>query len=133
MHGIAGAGSLKKVGRVGVKAIVYFEVMTTIALLLGIALAYIFQPGVGMNIDHRSTSSSLKTYLDTAAQVKAAGMSSSCMKLIPTTFVGAFSSGDVSAGAHHSIAFGCALSLIGDAGKPVNFAGSTDLAPSSSR
>src|SRR5213595_4326051 len=50
VHGIAGAGDLKKVGRVGVKAVVYFEVLTTLALALGIALAYIFQPGVGMNI-----------------------------------------------------------------------------------
>src|SRR5580693_8583008 len=51
VHGIAGAGDLKKVGRVGVKALIYFEVMTTIALALGIALAYVFGPGEGMNID----------------------------------------------------------------------------------
>jgi aerobic C4-dicarboxylate transport protein len=120
VHGIAGAGSLKKVGRVGVKAIVYFEIMTTIALLLGIALAYIFQPGVGMNIDPRSLdASSLKTYVDTAAQVKGAGTVEFLMKLIPTTFVGAFSSGDVLQVLIISIAFGCALSLIGDAGKPI--------------
>ena len=70
VHGIAGAGSLKKVGRVGVKAIVYFEVITTIALMLGIALAYAFQPGAGMNIDPRSLdAASLKSYVDTASQV----------------------------------------------------------------
>src|SRR5438093_11346507 len=64
VHGIAGAGSLKKVGRVGVKAIVYFEVVTTIALLLGIALAYLFQPGVGMNIDPNALdASTLKSYV----------------------------------------------------------------------
>src|SRR4029078_10818457 len=51
VHGIAGAGDLKKVGRVGVKALIYFEVMTTIALVLGIVLAYVFGPGHGMNID----------------------------------------------------------------------------------
>src|SRR5262245_66639113 len=74
VHGIAGAGSLKKVGRVGVKAIIYFEVVTTIALMLGIALAYIFQPGVGMNIDPKSLDASqLKTYVDTVAQVKGGG------------------------------------------------------------
>src|SRR5205823_9702322 len=54
VHGIAGAGSLKKVGRVGVKAIVYFELITTVALMLGIALAFVFQPGAGMNIDPKS-------------------------------------------------------------------------------
>src|SRR5215475_12199394 len=61
--GIAGAGDLKKVGRVGVKAVVYFEIVTTIALTLGIALAFLFQPGVGMNIDPKSLDpSALSSY-----------------------------------------------------------------------
>src|SRR5467141_1952076 len=51
VHGIAGAGDLKKVGRVGVKALIYFEALTTIALALGIVLAFVFGPGRGMNID----------------------------------------------------------------------------------
>ena len=120
VHGIAGAGSLKKVGRVGVKAIIYFEVLTSIALVLGIALAYIFQPGVGMNIDPRSLdASSLKTYVDTASQVKGAGTAEFLLKLIPTTLVGAFTSGDILQVLLISILFGCALSLIGDAGKPI--------------
>jgi aerobic C4-dicarboxylate transport protein len=120
VHGIASAGSLKKVGRVGVKAIVYFEVVTTIALMLGIALAYIFQPGAGMNIDPNSLdSTSLKTYVDTASQVKSSGTVEFLMKLIPATFVGAFTSGDVLQVLLISVLFGCALSLIGDAGKPV--------------
>ena len=51
VHGIAGAGDLKKVGRVGVKALIYFEVMTTVALVIGLVLAYVFGPGHGMNID----------------------------------------------------------------------------------
>src|SRR5438132_8952928 len=54
VHGMVGAGDLRKVGRVGVKAIVYFEGVTTIALVLGIVLAYVFEPGVGMNIDPSS-------------------------------------------------------------------------------
>jgi len=120
VHGIAGAGSLKKVGRVGVKAIVYFEVITTIALMLGIALAFAFQPGAGMNIDPRSLdATSLKSYVDTASQVKSSGTAEFLMKLIPTTFVGAFTSGDVLQVLLISVMFGCALSLIGDAGKPV--------------
>jgi aerobic C4-dicarboxylate transport protein len=51
VHGIAGAGDLKKVGRVGVKALIYFEVMTTIALIVGLVLAFLAGPGHGMNID----------------------------------------------------------------------------------
>ena len=120
VHGIAGAGSLKKVGRVGVKAIVYFELITTVALMLGIALAFVFQPGAGMNIDPKSLdATSLKSYVDTASQVKSSGTAEFLMKLIPTTFVGAFTSGDVLQVLLISVMFGCALSLIGDAGKPV--------------
>src|ERR1700752_252408 len=51
VHGIAGAGDLKKVGRVGVKALIYYEAMTTVALIVGLALAFIVGPGHGMNID----------------------------------------------------------------------------------
>ena len=120
VHGIAGAGSLKKVGRVGVKAIVYFELITTVALMLGIALAFAFQPGAGMSIDPKSLdATSLKSYVDTASQVKSSGTAEFLMKLIPTTFVGAFTSGDVLQVLLISVMFGCALSLIGDAGKPV--------------
>lgn len=120
VHGIAGAGSLKKVGRVGVKAIIYFEAITTVALMLGIALAFAFQPGVGMNIDPKSLdASALKSYVETASQVKGAGTVDFLMKLIPTTFFGAFASGDVLQVLLISVMFGCALSLIGEAGRPV--------------
>src|SRR6266581_4692600 len=54
VHGISGAGDLKRVGRVGVKALVYFELVTTIALGIGLLLAFIFQPGVGMNVDPKA-------------------------------------------------------------------------------
>ena len=73
VHGIAGAGDLKKVGRVGVKAIVYFECITTIALALGIVLAYVFQPGVGMNIDPNSLDpKAMSGYVDRSTQVASA-------------------------------------------------------------
>ena len=51
VHGIAATGDLKKVGRVGIKALIYFEVMTTVALALGVVLAFLVGPGRGMNID----------------------------------------------------------------------------------
>ena len=53
VHGIAGAGDLKRVGRVGVKSLIYFELVTTVALGLGLLLAFVFQPGAGMNVDPR--------------------------------------------------------------------------------
>jgi Na+/H+-dicarboxylate symporter len=88
--------------------------MTTMALLLGIALAYLFQPGVGTNIDSKSLdASSLKSYVGTAARVKGGGTVEFLMKLIPTTFVGAFAGDDILQVLVISIAFRCALSLLG--------------------
>jgi len=120
VHGIAGTGDLKKVGRVGVKAVIYFEVLTTVALALGIVLAYVFQPGVGMNIDPKALdASSMAGYVDTAAKVKDSGTVEFLLKLIPTTFVGAFSSGDVLQVLVIAIMAGCALSLLGTPGRPL--------------
>ena len=117
--GIAGAGDLKKVGRVGVKAVIYFEVVTTIALFLGIALAYFFQPGVGMNVDPQSLDAgALSSSVSSAQQVKSQSTVDFLMKLIPTTFVNAFAGGDVLQVLLISIGFGCALALLGQPGKP---------------
>ena len=61
VHGIAGAGDLKRVGRVGVKALIYFEILTTIALVMGLAAAFYFQPGAGMNVDPKALDASAMT------------------------------------------------------------------------
>ena len=120
VHGIAGAGELKKVGRVGVKAILYFEVVTTIALALGLLLAYVFQPGAGMNIDPKTLDAkALSAYIDTANKVTGGGVSDFLLRLIPTTVFNAFTTGDVLQVLLFSVLFGCALSLLGARGKPV--------------
>jgi aerobic C4-dicarboxylate transport protein len=120
VHGISGTGNLKKVGRVGLKALVYFEVMTTVALVLGLIVAYAFHPGVGMNVDPKTLdASSLTAYVDTAAKVKNSGITAFLMRLIPSTFFGAFSDGDVLQVLVIAVAFGCALSLIGETGRPI--------------
>ena len=120
VQGIHGAGELRKVGRVGLKALIYFEVVTTIALLLGIVLAYVFHPGAGMNIDASTLdASSLSGYVDNANAVRKTGLAEFMLKLIPTTVVSAFTSGDVLQVLLFSVIFGCALSLIGDKAQPV--------------
>ncbi|MBI3728786.1 MAG: C4-dicarboxylate transporter DctA [Burkholderiales bacterium] len=120
VHGIYGAGELKKVGRVGLKALIYFEVVTTIALVLGLALAFIFHPGEGMNIVPASLdASALGTYVDNANKVKSAGFAEFVMKIIPTTVVSAFTSGDVLQVLLFSLIFGCALSLVGEKARPI--------------
>src|SRR5690349_11690907 len=86
VHGIAGAGDLKKVGRVGVKALVYFEVMTTIALVLGLVLAIVLQPGVGMNIDtSKLDAGAIKTYSANAHGLQGGGVGNFVLNIIPTT------------------------------------------------
>jgi aerobic C4-dicarboxylate transport protein len=77
VHGIAGAGDLKKVGRVGIKALVYFEVMTTVALIVGLLLAYC--SGHGMNIDTSTLdANALNTCADNAHKMQGGGIGSSC-------------------------------------------------------
>src|ERR1700744_5883943 len=86
VHGIAGAGDLKKVGRVGVKALLYFEVMTTVALVVGLLLAYLFGPGHGMNIDvSKLDAKALAAYADNAHKLKGGVIGSFLLNIIPTT------------------------------------------------
>ena len=120
VHGIAGAGDLKKVGRVGVRALVYFEIVTTVALALGIAIAYIFGPGHGMNIDISTLdASALSSYVEKAHEVSSGGTVEFLMKLIPTTMISGFAQGDVLQVLLVAILFGCALSRVGERGKPL--------------
>ena len=120
VHGIAGAGDLKRVGRVGIKALVYFEVVTTIALLLGLALAFWFQPGAGMNVDPSTLDAkAMSAFASNADKLVQGGTVVFLMKLIPTTVVNAFATGDVLQVLMFAVLFGCALSLIGDKGAPV--------------
>ena len=88
VHGIAGAGDLKKVGRVGVKALIYFEVMTTVALVVGLLLAYLFGPGHGMNIDPSTLDAkALNTYSDNAHKLQGGGIGSFLLEHHPDHLV----------------------------------------------
>ncbi|KVL35756.1 C4-dicarboxylate transporter DctA [Burkholderia sp. MSMB1835] len=119
VSGMANAGDLKKVGRVGLKAVVYFEVMTTLALGIGLVLAWVTRPGVGMNIDLRSLdAASLSTYAKNAESLKdTAGY---LMKIIPETAIDAFAKGDILQILVFAVLFGSALSLLGDKAQRVN-------------
>ena len=121
VHGIAGAGDLKRVGRVGVKALIYFEVLTTIALVMGLALAFIFQPGAGMNVDVKSLdASALSAYASNADKLTSGGFVDFILKLIPNTVVQAFATGDVLQVLLFAVLFGCGLTMLGERGKPVS-------------
>jgi aerobic C4-dicarboxylate transport protein len=120
VHGIAGAGDLKKVGRVGGKALLYFEVMTSVALVVGLVLAFVFAPGDGMNINTASLDShALSTYADNAHKLKGGGIGSFILNIIPTTSFDALARNDVLQVLFFAIIFGVSLSLVGEAAHPV--------------
>lgn len=114
VHGIAGTGDLKKVGRVGVKALIYFEVMTTVALVVGLILAYVFGPGHGMNIDPSTLDAkALNTYADNAHKLQGGGIGSFLLNVIPTTSFDALSRNDVLQVLFFAVLFGVGLALVG--------------------
>jgi aerobic C4-dicarboxylate transport protein len=120
VHGIAGAGDLKKVGRVGGKALLYFEVMTTVALIVGLILAYVVAPGEGMNINTASLDAhALSTYADNAHKLQGGGIGSFILNIIPTTSFDALARNDVLQVLFFAIIFGVSLALVGEPAQPV--------------
>ncbi len=119
VSGMAHAGDLRKVGRVGLKSVVYFEAMTTVALVIGAALAYVTRPGAGMNVNlHSLDAASLATYTENAKSLKdTAGF---LLKIIPDTAFDAFAKGDILQILVFSVLFGSALSLLGPKAQRVN-------------
>ena len=114
VHGIAGAGDLRKVGRVGVKALIYFEVMTTVALVLGLVLAWLFGPGHGMNINTASLDAkALSNFADNAHKLQGGGLSAFILNIIPTTSFDALARNDVLQVLFFAIIFGVSLALVG--------------------
>jgi aerobic C4-dicarboxylate transport protein len=120
VHGIAGAGDLKKVGRVGVKALIYFEIMTTVALTVGLALAFLVGPGHGMNVDPSTLDpKALAGHADNAHKLAGGGVGGFVLNIIPTTSFDALARNDVLQVLCFAIIFGVSLALVGDKGKPV--------------
>jgi aerobic C4-dicarboxylate transport protein len=117
VHGIARMADMARVGRVALKAIIYFEVLTTVALVIGLAAVNLWKPGRGMNVDlaHVDTSA-VQTYVAHPASV---GVVQFLTNIIPTTFVGAFTEGNVLQVLLISVLCAFALTQVGDLGKPV--------------
>jgi aerobic C4-dicarboxylate transport protein len=115
--GIAGMQDLKKVGRVGGKALVYFEVVSTLALFIGLVVGNVLHPGGGFNINAATLDA--KAVADYAGQAKAQSVSDFLIHIIPTTVVDAFAKGDILQVLLVSILFGFALSVAGPRCKPL--------------
>ena len=117
--GIAGMTSLKRVGTIGLKAFIYFEVMTTFALILGWTVAKLAQPGAGMNINPAQLDvHELQPTLN-RVHTQASGMADVILHIIPKTLVGAFAEGDILQVLLISVLFGIGLSGIGEANRPI--------------
>jgi aerobic C4-dicarboxylate transport protein len=110
--GIASIGDMRKLGRVGIKALLYFEVVTSIALMIGLFVVNLIQPGVGMNVD-ASKLVVTKAIQDYAAQGQHLGAVAFIMNIIPTTFLGAFSGGEILQVLFLAILVGLALAALG--------------------
>lgn len=115
--GIAKMGDMKELGRVGLKALLYFEVVTTVALGIGISAVNLVQPGAGMNIDPaRLNTSSLLTFEKAAPHQTTADF---LLNIIPSSAVDAFAKDDMLQVLLFSVLFGVGLSFVGGTGRPV--------------
>jgi aerobic C4-dicarboxylate transport protein len=115
--GIARMGSLKEVGRVGVKALIYFEVVSTLALAIGLVVVNVLKPGAGMNMDPALLDTTAVSTYTTAAQQQ--GVASFCMGLIPSSVADAFVQGNMLQIILFSVLFGLALAQLPDRGKAI--------------
>jgi aerobic C4-dicarboxylate transport protein len=117
VSGIAGMQDMKKVGRVGGKALLYFEVVSTIALLIGLVVGNVVKPGAGFNINPATLDP--KAVADYAGQAKAQSVTDFLMHIIPNTVVDAFAKGDILQVVLLAILFGFALSIVGQRSKMI--------------
>jgi aerobic C4-dicarboxylate transport protein len=115
--GIAGMEDLKKVGRVGGKALLYFELVSTLALFIGLAAGNIVHPGSAFNVNAAKLDA--RAVAEYAGQAKAQSVSEFLMHIIPNTVVDAFSKGDILQVLLVSVLFGFALSMAGPRCKPL--------------
>jgi aerobic C4-dicarboxylate transport protein len=117
VHGISSMGDLKRVGRVGLKALVYFEVVSTIALAVGLIVGELLKPGAGFNIDPSTIDpKSVATYVTKARED---GIVAHLMAIIPDSYFGALARGDLLQVLLVSILSGFAVALMGKAGEPI--------------
>ena len=117
VSGIAGMESMKKVGRVGGLALLYFEIVSTLALLIGLIVGNVVRPGSAFNVNPATLDA--KAVADYAGQAKAQSVTDFLMHIIPTTVVDAFAKGDILEVLLVSVLFGFALAALGPRCKPL--------------
>ncbi|MBX4263342.1 cation:dicarboxylate symporter family transporter [Clostridium estertheticum] len=116
--GIAGVGDIKKVGKLGGKTLLYFEVITTVAICLGLLIGNIVHPGTGIDM-HSLVKTSISSYVDTASTVQHHSFADTFVNIVPTNIFASLSNGDMLSIIFFSIMFGLGIGAIGEKGKPV--------------
>ncbi|KZE50425.1 glutamate:protein symporter [Brevibacillus parabrevis] len=116
--GVAGVGDIKKLGKIGGKTILYFEIVTTIAIVVGLLAANLFQPGVGVDMSHL-TKTDIHKYVETAETTQSHSMIDTFVNIVPKNIFDAIVRGDMLAIIFFSVLFGLGVAAAGEKGKPV--------------
>jgi proton glutamate symport protein len=116
--GVAGVGDMKKLGKIGGKTILYFEIVTTIAIIVGLLAANLFQPGAGVNME-QLTKTDIQKYVDTAETTQSHGFVETFVNIVPKNVFEALANGDMLAIIFFSVLFGLGVAAAGEKGKPV--------------
>jgi proton glutamate symport protein len=116
--GIAGTGDSKKVGSLGVKTIAYFEIVTTFAIIIGLFLANIFQPGQGVDIES-AQKTDIGQYVETSEEESQKSVAETFLHIVPTNLFKSLAEGDMLAIIFFTVFFALGISKLGERGKPV--------------
>ncbi|WP_339176547.1 cation:dicarboxylase symporter family transporter [Solibacillus sp. FSL R5-0691] len=116
--GVAGTGDMKQLGRLGGKTLIYFEVITTVAIVVGLLAANLFQPGAGIDMSSLEKSD-ISSYVQTTEAEEDKSKMQIIVDIVPKNIVNAMAEGDMLAIIFFSVIFGLGVAAIGDRGKPV--------------
>ena len=116
--GVAGTGDMKQLGRLGGKTLIYFEIITTIAIIVGLLAANIVQPGAGINMNELEQTD-ISSYVDTANAEEEKSPMQIIVDVVPKNIINAMAEGDMLAIIFFSVLFGLGVAAIGERGRPV--------------
>ena len=116
--GVAGVGDIKRLGKIGGKTILYFEIITTFAIIIGLIVANLFHPGNGVNISSLATTN-IDKFMNTAEAASNHGFIDTFINIVPTNIFESLAKGDLLPIIFFSVMFGLGVAAIGEKGKPV--------------
>lgn len=116
--GVAGTGDMKKLGKLGLKTLIYFEVITTVAILIGLVAANITQAGTGVDMSVL-TKGDISQYQNTTEDVGHGSLADTLISIVPTNIIASMAAGNMLAIIFFSVLFGLGVAAIGEKGKPV--------------